>query len=64
MTKKKNKSMIQRRLIPTYIFLAIEKKKKVFGIGIPVLLDDHGRFPEMTMLDISRGKLTFWYSST
>lgn len=38
MTKKKNKSMIQRRLIPTYIFLAI----RVSGIGIPVLLDDHG----------------------
>ena len=30
MTKKKNKSMIQRRLIPTYIFLAIVSLISVF----------------------------------
>ncbi len=37
-TKKKNKSLIQRRLIPTYIFLAIVS----LDTHISILLDDHG----------------------
>ena len=53
MTKKKNKSMIQRRLIPTYIFLAIVSLVSVFPFYWMIMAATND------YVDISRGKLTF-----
>ena len=53
MTKKKNKSMIQRRLIPTYIFLAIVSLISVFPFYWMIMAATNN------YVDVSRGKLTF-----
>lgn len=51
MTKKKNKSMIQRRLIPTYIFLTIFSIYSVFPFYWMISAATN------TMADVSRGRL-------
>ena len=53
MTKKKNKSMIQRRLIPTYIFLAIVSLISVFPFYWMIMAATNN------YVDVSKGKLTF-----
>ena len=53
MTKKKNKSMIQRRLIPTYIFLAIVSLISVFPFYWMIMAATN------YYVDVSKGKLTF-----
>ena len=53
MTKKKNKSMIQRRLIPTYIFLAIVSLISVFPFYWMITAATNN------YVDVSKGKLTF-----
>ena len=53
MTKKKNKSMIQRRLIPTYIFLGIVSLISVFPFYWMIMAATNN------YVDISKGKLTF-----
>ena len=53
MTKKKNKSMIQRRLIPTYIFLGIVSLISVFPFYWMIMAATND------YVDISKGKLTF-----
>lgn len=53
MTKKKNKSMIQRRLIPTYIFLAIVSLISVFPFYWMIMAVTNN------YVDVSKGKLTF-----
>ncbi len=53
MTKKKNKSMIQRRLIPTYIFLIIVSFISVFPLYWMISAATN------TSADVSRGKITF-----
>ena len=53
MTKKKNKSMIQRRLIPTYIFLAIVSLIYVFPFYWMIMAATNN------YVDVSKGKLTF-----
>ena len=53
MTKKKNKSMIQRRLIPTYIFLAIVSLISVFPYYWMIMAATNN------YVDVSKGKLTF-----
>ena len=53
MTKKKNKSMIQRRLIPSYIFLAIVSLISVFPFYWMIMAATNN------YVDISKGKLTF-----
>ena len=53
MTKKKNKSMIQRRLIPTYIFLAIVSLISVFPFYWMIMAATNN------YIDVSKGKLTF-----
>jgi lactose/L-arabinose transport system permease protein len=52
-TKKKNKSMIQRRLIPTYIFLAIVSLISVFPFYWMIMAATNN------YVDVSKGKLTF-----
>lgn len=52
MTKKKNKSMIQRRLIPTYIFLVIVSFISVFPLYWMISAATN------TSADVSRGKIT------
>ena len=53
MTKKKNKSIIQRRLIPTYIFLAIVSLISVFPFYWMIMAATNN------YVDVSKGKLTF-----
>ena len=53
MTKKQNKSMIQRRLIPTYIFLAIVSLISVFPFYWMIMAATNN------YVDVSKGKLTF-----
>ena len=53
MTKQKNKSMIQRRLIPTYIFLGIVSLISVFPFYWMIMAATNN------YVDISKGKLTF-----
>lgn len=53
MTKKKNKSMIQRRLIPTYIFLAIVSLISVFPFYWMIMAATNN------YVDVSKGKLIF-----
>ena len=53
MTKKKNKSMIQRRLIPTYIFLATVSLISVFPFYWMIMAATNN------YVDVSKGKLTF-----
>ncbi len=53
MTKAKNKSMIQRRLIPTYIFLGIFSLISVFPFYWMIMAATNN------YVDISKGKLTF-----
>ena len=53
MTKKKNKSMIQRRLIPTYIFLASVSLISVFPFYWMIMAATNN------YVDVSKGKLTF-----
>lgn len=53
MTKKNNKSMIQRRLIPTYIFLAIVSLISVFPFYWMIMAATNN------YVDVSKGKLTF-----
>ena len=53
MTKKKNKTMIQRRLIPTYIFLAIVSLISVFPFYWMIMAATNN------YVDVSKGKLTF-----
>lgn len=53
MTKKKNKSLIQRRLIPTYIFLAIVSLISVFPFYWMIMAATNN------YVDVSKGKLTF-----
>ena len=53
MTKKRNKSMIQRRLIPTYIFLAIVSLISVFPFYWMIMAATNN------YVDVSKGKLTF-----
>ena len=53
MTKEKNKSMIQRRLIPTYIFLAIVSLISVFPFYWMIMAATNN------YVDVSKGKLTF-----
>lgn len=53
MTKKKNKSMIQRRLIPAYIFLAIVSLISVFPFYWMIMAATNN------YVDVSKGKLTF-----
>lgn len=53
MTKKKNRSMIQRRLIPTYIFLAIVSLISVFPFYWMIMAATNN------YVDVSKGKLTF-----
>lgn len=53
MTKKKNKSMIQRRLIPTYIFLAIVSLISVLPFYWMIMAATNN------YVDVSKGKLTF-----
>ena len=53
MTKKKNKSMIQRRMIPTYIFLAIVSLISVFPFYWMIMAATNN------YVDVSKGKLTF-----
>ena len=53
MTKKKNKSMIQRRLIPTYIFLSIVSLISVFPFYWMIMAATNN------YVDVSKGKLTF-----
>lgn len=53
MTKKKNKSMIQRRLIPTYIFLAIVSLISVCPFYWMIMAATNN------YVDVSKGKLTF-----
>ena len=53
MTKKKNKSMIQRRLIPTYIFLAIVSLISVFPFYWMIMAATNN------YVDVTKGKLTF-----
>ena len=52
MTKKKNKSMIQRRLIPTYIFLAIVSLISVFPFYWMIMAATNN------YVDVSKGKST------
>ena len=53
MTKKKNRSMIQRRLIPTYIFLTICSFISVFPLYYMVAAATN------SSLDVARGVITF-----
>ena len=53
MTEKKNKSAIQRRLIPTYIFLTIVSFISVFPLYWMVTAATN------TSVDVARGKITF-----
>ena len=51
MTEKKNKSMIQRRLIPTYIFLSIVSVISVFPLYWMISAATN------TSTDVSRGRI-------
>lgn len=53
MTKKENKSMIQRRLIPTYVFLVIVSFLSVFPFYWMISAATN------TTFDVANGKLTF-----